>query len=68
MRYFTLVLFSFVLTATNAQVDLPVGFTSSELEQIARGDFQISSSQTRGIATPPPFTNLRSMAEWEEIQ
>lgn len=68
MRYFTFALFCFAITAMNAQVDLPVGFTSSELEQIARGDFQIQSSTARGIATPPPFTNLRSMAEWEEIQ
>lgn len=24
--------------------------------------------QAKGIATPPPFENLRNMAEWEEIQ
>ena len=33
MRYFTFALFCFAITAMNAQVDLPVGFTSSELEQ-----------------------------------
>lgn len=49
-----------------AQEILPKGFSPSELERIERGDFQIQNS--RGIASPPPFSNLRSAAEWEEIQ
>ncbi|MFM7769182.1 MAG: agmatine deiminase family protein, partial [Bacteroidota bacterium] len=50
-----------------SQVDLPKGFTTEELNRLAHGDFQIGNSD-RGIASPPPFSNLRSMAEWEEIQ
>ena len=51
----------------NAQVDLPRNLTPAEIEQISHGDFSIVNSD-RGIASPPPFTNIRAMAEWEEIQ
>ncbi len=66
----TLFLFaSLFALSTFAQVNaaLPNGFSESELERIERGDFSINNN-LRGIATPPPFANLRSMAEWEEIQ
>jgi agmatine/peptidylarginine deiminase len=53
-------------TALSQQTDLPVGFTPLEKQQLTEGDFVISGN--RGIETPPPFENLRAMAEWEEIQ
>lgn len=62
-----LLLFSLQRALAQNQEILPNGFSAAELEAIQRGDFSLNSS-TRGIATPPPFSNLRSMAEWEEIQ
>lgn len=50
-----------------AQEVLPKGYSQAELEQISRGDFSIGGS-SRAIESPPPFPNLRSAAEWEEIQ
>ncbi|MEY3398979.1 MAG: hypothetical protein RL220_1573, partial [Bacteroidota bacterium] len=56
-----------LLGTTMAQkTDLPAGFTPREREQLATGDFVITGD--RGIETPPPYDNLRAMAEWEEIQ
>lgn len=48
-------------------VILPKGFTEEERQRIERGDFVIHSPE-RGIETPPPFDQIRNMAEWEEIQ
>lgn len=45
---------------------LPKGFTQSELQRLKLGAFE--RSQSRGIETPPPYDNLRNMAEWEEVQ
>ena len=59
----TLILTSYL----NAQVDLPRNLTPAEIEQISHGDFSIVNSD-RGIESPPPFQNIRAMAEWEEIQ
>ena len=53
--------------SAQSQVTLPRNLTPQEIEQIAHGDFSIVNSD-RGIASPPPFTNIRAMAEWEEIQ
>ena len=53
--------------STQSQVTLPRNLTPQEIQQIAHGDFSIMNSD-RGIASPPPFTNIRAMAEWEEIQ
>ena len=50
-----------------SQVTLPRNLTPQEIEQIAHGDFSILNSD-RGIESPPPFSNIRAMAEWEEIQ
>ncbi len=49
-----------------AQEILPKNFSAEELEKIQRGEFSISTG--RGIASPPPYSNLRCAAEWEEIQ
>ena len=43
---------------------LPRFLSPSEREMI--GDY--TPPTTRGIETPPPFENLRNMAEWEEVQ
>ena len=31
-------------------------------------DSYLSSFDEKGITTPPPFTNIRTAAEWEEVQ
>ncbi|MBL7943877.1 MAG: agmatine deiminase family protein, partial [Flavobacteriales bacterium] len=46
--------------------DLPATMTPRELELMIQGHFNLDSD--RGIEDPPPFENLRAMAEWEEIQ
>lgn len=51
-------------TAQEAEEILPRFMT--EAEQAKMGSY--SFSQAKGIETPPPFENLRTMAEWEEIQ
>jgi len=67
-RILSLLCFAFSLTnLLNAQVDLPRNLTPAEIEQISHGDFSIVNSD-RGIESPPSFTNIRAMAEWEEIQ
>lgn len=45
---------------------LPVGFTADEKRSLEEGNFTLPSA--RGIETPPPYDNLRNMAEWEEVQ
>lgn len=45
---------------------LPVGFTEDEYRNLLDGNFTLPTA--RGIETPPPYDNLRNMAEWEEIQ
>ncbi len=46
---------------------LPRYLTESELRQISEGNIP-ERPVSRGIQTPPPFDNIRNMAEWEEIQ
>jgi agmatine/peptidylarginine deiminase len=53
--------------AYSQETPLPRGYSQEELEMISRGDIPTTTS-SRGIATPPPYPNLRSAAEWEEIQ
>ena len=53
--------------AFSQETPLPRGYSQEELEMITRGDIPTTSS-SRGITTPPPYPNLRSAAEWEEIQ
>lgn len=57
----------FISFITFGQEPLPRGYSDQELEMIAHGNYSLSTDD-RGIATPPPYDNLRSMAEWEEIQ
>jgi len=49
------------------QVNLPVGFAPGEKEQM-QAYLQSRLQLNRGIQSPPPFQNIRTMAEWEEIQ
>lgn len=53
------------LTSLAQQLDLPKGMT--DYEKTIMEDY-LQSFDDRGITTPPPYTNIRSMAEWEEVQ
>jgi agmatine deiminase len=55
-----------VYAQTESEEILPNYLTESEKRAIEDGDFVISNN--RGISTPPPYDNLRNMAEWEEVQ
>ena len=66
-KIFTSISFFLAFSAIFAQEILPRGYSSAELEQISRGEYSLENN-SRAIETPPPFANLRSAAEWEEIQ
>lgn len=54
------------LSSTFAQqFDLPKGMT--EQEKLIMDDY-LSTFNDKGITTPPPFTNIRNMGEWEEVE
>jgi agmatine/peptidylarginine deiminase len=64
-------LFIFLAVAFHFQLqaqDLPVGFTNEEWDALMHGQYLVEHNGSRGIATPPPNSNIRCMAEWEEIQ
>lgn len=63
--YCLLMLFLFSLSA-NAQ-DLPKGFAKGEQEMMPFY-LQNLAAKSSVITTPPPYTQLRNAAEWEEIQ
>ena len=52
--------------AQNQAIDLPQGFAAGE-EQMLPAYNAMRLDNTRGITTPPNF-DVRTMAEWEEIQ
>jgi agmatine/peptidylarginine deiminase len=54
----------FLATAQEADEILPRYMTEAEKAKMSTYNF----AQAKGIETPPPFENLRTMAEWEEIQ
>lgn len=67
MRLFTLkntlLFFSiFMVSFSNAQEILPKGLTENEKQLITQYNFRSN------IITPPPTTDVRTMAEWEEIE
>lgn len=64
MRIFASIIFLFWTLFSNAQTNLPVGFTDAEKTIMPSYLQQI---QSVGITTPPGGS-LRSMAEWEEIK
>jgi len=45
---------------------LPNYLTEEEIRMVENGEIEVRTS--RGIETPPEFDNIRTMAEWEEIQ
>lgn len=51
-------------TAQTSEEILPRFMTEAEKAKMGSYSFP----QAKGIETPPPFQNLRTMAEWEEIQ
>ncbi len=55
---------SLLATAQESEEILPRFMTEAEKAKMGTYSF----SQAKGIETPPPFDNLRTMAEWEEIQ
>lgn len=68
IRLFSLMAFlsvGFAFHTMNAQEVLPVGFSDSELIQMAAPDWQAPTLPTRGFTTPPPGP-VRNMAQWEE--
>ena len=66
MKTFYLLLFALSGNILFAQSEtiLPRYLTSGEREEMKTYQFPTN----RGIETPPEFENLRTMAEWEEIQ
>ncbi|MCZ4407493.1 agmatine deiminase family protein [Cryomorphaceae bacterium 1068] len=62
----TLSIFALSFTAFSQESEqvLPRYMTEAEKAKMSTYNF----SQAKGIETPPPFDNLRTMAEWEEIQ
>ncbi|MBD3636547.1 MAG: agmatine deiminase family protein [Crocinitomicaceae bacterium] len=53
------------LNVNAQQVQLPKGMT--EYEKTIMEDY-LQTFNDRGITTPPPYTNIRNMAEWEESE
>ena len=49
----------------DVNVNLPKGMTDHE--KLIMEDY-LQSFNDRGITTPPPFSNIRTAAEWEEVQ
>jgi len=62
----TLSLLGSAQSDSNESEILPKYMTEEEKRQLQNGEFPPIVS--RGIETPPPYDNLRNMAEWEEIQ
>ncbi len=57
--------FSQIIQVEGMNVNLPKGMT--EYEKLIMDDY-LQSFQDKGITTPPPFSNIRTAAEWEEVQ
>jgi len=57
-----------VLTIPGIAQDFPRHMTPEERRQLLENGGLDKSRFLRGIETPPPFDNLRTMAEWEEIE
>lgn len=66
MKIFYLLFFALIANILFAQSEtiLPRFLTTDEVEAMKTYHFPTN----RGIETPPEFENLRTMAEWEEIQ
>jgi len=67
-KFVFIILTVFALNYSKAQ-DLPKGFAPGEKQQMENYLQSIyQSGQKTNIVTPPPHTQLRNAAEWEEIQ
>ena len=54
---------------TPTTTPLPKGISDGEMEQWLAHPLDLTNPSTlRGIPTPPPGSNLRTAAEWEEIE
>ena len=51
-----------------AQQDLPVGFSPAEQSILSSGSGNTVFTAGSGFKTPPNYPNIRTAAEWEEIQ
>lgn len=66
-KYLLLCAILAVVNISMAQLeDLPRYLTQEEVEYARAIDYQPPTD--RGIANPPPFADVRTMAEWEEVQ
>ncbi len=63
----TALLFCAISFAQESNDILPANLTREEVDNAIRDGYQYPIPD-RGITTPPPFTNVRAAAEWEEIQ
>jgi len=61
-----LVIVPFTINSIAQNVYLPQGMTNDEYKLM--DDYLESRSQLKGVTTPPPFSNLRTSAQWEEVQ
>lgn len=52
-------------SSSSAQEVLPVGFSQSELDQMADPSWSPATTDTRSLTTPPSGS-IRNMAQWEE--
>ena len=57
--------FAQVIQIEGMNVNLPKGMT--DYEKLIMDEY-LQSFADKGITTPPPFTNIRTAAEWEEVQ
>lgn len=68
-NFYPLIIFTFILLFSNCAISqevLPKGLSDQEREILE--EYFTNRNHERGIPSPPPFDNLRTMAEWEEIQ
>jgi agmatine deiminase len=60
-----LLLSGVICTTLSAQAPLPAGMAPGELQAMPA---YLQQPRVSGITTPPPGSDVRTMAEWEEIQ
>jgi agmatine/peptidylarginine deiminase len=68
-KFIVLLLIPFLNITDLRSQDLPVGFGLGEQQKMQSylDAFKLPTN-AKGFVTPPPFSKLRTMAEWEEIQ
>ncbi len=62
--YFVLIHISLLI----GQVTLPIYSTNAEISPRAVNKYKASFNQVKNVITSQPIGNLRTMAEWEEVQ